>query len=133
MSSSKSSQSTAQNYTDNRAVLGEASTYANNGASVSTTNYVLDGGAIESSMKLGEAAIGANTGTTKLALEFGGRVLDAGAKATDRALDNLQATQKLTADAYQEAKGRGALTDSMLIATVAGALLVAGLAVRANA
>jgi hypothetical protein len=44
VSSSKSSQSNAQTYTDNRAVLGEGALYANNGASIS--NYVLDGGAV---------------------------------------------------------------------------------------
>lgn len=127
MSSSKSSQSSSQAYTDNRAVLGEGSTYADDGGSV--TSYVLDGGAIQNAFQFGEDALLANTDVTKTVLGTGVKVLDAGAKATALALDNMQSTQQLTADAYADAKGRGALTDKILIGTVLGALAVALVAV----
>lgn len=128
MSSSKSSQSSAQTYTDNRMVLGEGSISANNGANV----QVLDGGAIQAAFSLGKDALDANNTTTASAFGFGTKVLDASIKATDRALDNLQATQQLTADAYADAKGRGAMTDKLLIAAVIGAMGVAFMAVRSN-
>ncbi|HEX7890295.1 MAG TPA: hypothetical protein VF522_13120 [Ramlibacter sp.] len=128
MSSSKSSQSSAQHYTDNRAVLGENSLYANNGASVT----VLDGGAIQTAASIAESAIAGNVGALNTALSFGNKVLEAGKSQTDRALDNLQATQTMVAGAYEDAKGRGQWTDLMLIGAVAGSLLVAGLAVRGN-
>lgn len=132
MSSSKSSQSSSQTYTDNRAVLGEGSLYANNGANVTSTstNYVLDGGALQVAQRIADRALTGNASSTKDALTFGTKVLDASKVATDRALDGLEATQQLVAGAYEEAKGRGEWTDKLLAVAVVGALVVAGFAVK---
>lgn len=98
MSSSKSSQQT--NQTDNRRVLGEGAISAESGATV----QVLDNGAINRAFDFSE------TVGTK-ALEFG--------------LASQQASAKVISDAYQEAKGRGVLTDWITIGAIAMAGLVA--------
>jgi len=68
------------------------------------------------------------------ALAFGesalGKALGVGVSTTAAALDNLQATQQLTKDAYEDAKGRGALTDKMMIAAIVAMAVVAFMAVR---
>jgi len=82
----------------------------------------------------------ANTTVTKAvnsidnALAFGetalGKALGVGVSTTAAALDNLQVTQQLTKDAYEDAKGRGALTDKMIMAAIAAMAIVAFMAVR---
>lgn len=221
MSRSSSSQSQASTFTDNRAVLGEGSNYANNGASITNTSYVLDNGAINRSFDFGAAALdlggqaigaassaldssltfannnasraydfstdiagqafdanrfttsaafdfgtdalqgalSANTASTAQAFNFGNDALSAadtafaGAlsfgrtalDANDNAysgamsfargalnsvLGNVQSTQQLTANAYNDAKGRGALTDKIIIGAIGAMALVALIAVR---
>jgi hypothetical protein len=88
-----------------------------------------------------DQALSSNQEAVAKALQFGGNSLDGalgfGNEAlsflkttTASALDNVQATQKLTADAYNDAKGRGAMTDKLLIAAIAGMGLVAFAAVH---
>jgi hypothetical protein len=272
MSGGRSSQTNAPAFTDNRAVLGEGSAYANNGGSVSTVNYVLDGNAVGSALDFAggfgrsaldftsdanagalstvgqsfgfgrsaldfasdanagaQSTVGQSFGFGRSAFDFAGdaqagtlgtirdtlrqflnfgsdsqagafgatsgalgfgrsaldfasdttthaintvrsgtseslwrsldfagdltdmaltevrhsgdnaldlvrdgmsAVLSATAKNTDQALGSLAATQKLTADAYNDAKGRGAMTDKLLMAAVAAMGLVALMAVK---
>jgi threonine dehydrogenase-like Zn-dependent dehydrogenase len=151
MSGGKSS-STQQQLTtqiDQRAVLGEGAIYAKDGGSVNVTT--LDPGVVaraldtvDNSLKRSDAsasraldtadsalsrAMASGDASLRQAFTFGAGVLTAAAKQTDRVLDTMQATQQLTADAYNDAKGRGALTDKILIAAVGGALVVAAFAV----
>jgi hypothetical protein len=132
MSSSKSSSAQTTQSTDNRAVLGEGAFQATTGGTVNS--YVLDGGAIN-------RAFDSTDKTVDKAFSFGGqafdftertvdRALDYGTAATSAALSNLQATQKLTAEAYADAKGRGALTDKILIGAILAMGAVAFMAVR---
>lgn len=100
---SESKQSTSQ--IDNRRVLGEGAISAESGASVT----VLDNGAINKAFDF-------SSNVAAGALKFG--------------LDSQTATSKVLADAYNDAKGRGALTDYILIGAIAMAGLVAFTAVK---
>lgn len=132
MSSSKSQQQQQQTFTDNRAVLGQDANYANNGSSI--TNYTLDGEVVNRSLDTVDSSV-------DKALTFAGNaqanVLDlaAGSVSTvanfgGRVLDQVAGTEQLVAAAYNDAKGQGALTQKILIVAVAGALLIAFVAVK---
>lgn len=103
VSSSSSKQATTQ--TDNRRVLGEGAISAESGATVS----VLDNGAIN-------RAFDFSSQVAQGALKFG--------------LDSQSSSAKVLADAYNDAKGRGALTDYILIGAIAMAGIVAYSAVK---
>lgn len=77
---------------------------------------VLDGNAINKSFDFGTTAL------TK-SLTFA-------ATSNQQALDTLKETSSLVKDAYADAKGRGAMTDKILIGAVAMAGLVAIMALR---
>jgi len=49
---------------------------------------------------------------------------------TGRALDTFTATNELVKDAYADAKGRGALTDKILMGAIAAMAVVAFMAVK---
>ncbi len=66
-------------------------------------------------------------GTSENALS---RAFTFGANALDRSFNNLGDTQQLVADAYADAKGRGALTDKILIGAIAAMAVVAFAAVK---
>lgn len=132
MSSSKSQQQQQQTFTDNRAVLGQDANYANNGSSIN--NYTLDGEVVNRSLDTVDSSV-------DKALTFAGNaqanVLDlaAGSVSTvasfgGRVLDQVAGTEQLVANAYNDAKGQGALTQKILIVAVAGALLIAFVAVK---
>ena len=53
-----------------------------------------------------------------------------GANALNSSFANLDNTQQLVADAYSDAKGRGALTDKILIGAIAAMAVVAFAAVK---
>lgn len=53
-----------------------------------------------------------------------------GANALDASFANLGETQQLVADAYSDAKGRGALTDKILIGAISAMAVVAFAAVK---
>ena len=122
----KSSQTQNTEFTDNRAVLGEGAILAKDGGTVTTSNYVLDSGAIGRAFDTTDQSL-------DQAFSFGREALTYSALATASALDNLQSTQKLTADAYLEAKGRGALTDKIIIGAIGAMALVAFMAVKGKA
>ncbi|HEX7742850.1 MAG TPA: hypothetical protein VF442_10540 [Sphingobium sp.] len=147
MSSSKSQQTQTQQFTDNRLVQGQGALYANNGATLNS--YVLDNGAVQGSFDAINNVVGKSydlagdalarttdqvAKVTTQAFNFGSDVVASAVGLTqhglDRVLDQTATTQQLVADAYNDAKGRGALTDKILIAAVAGALLVALAAVK---
>lgn len=126
MGGSKSSSSAATSQTDNRRVLGEGSVSAENSNVTITT---LDNGAINrafdtadfsvgEALKFGSAAMSNNSGTVSKALDFA-------TTAQEVTLDSLNTTSNLVKDAYADAKGRGALTDQILIGAIAMAGLVA--------
>lgn len=58
-----------------------------------------------------------------------GRAFSVGAAALDKSFSNLGETQQLVADAYADAKGRGALTDKILMGAIAAMAVVAFVAV----
>lgn len=189
MSDSNSSSAQSTSYTDSRMVLGEGANNAANGGQITnhTTNYALDGGAIQASygfanntvdqaFDFGRGALASNTSTTNAALNFAtdaqtasyassdrsqqyaqqtasdslafaqdantraigvqreslgvaadsmSQALAYGGKQTAVALDSLNSSANLVKDAYADAKGRGALTDYVLMAAIGVAALVA--------
>jgi hypothetical protein len=58
------------------------------------------------------------------------QMLSYGTKATTQVLDNAADTTALVADAYAEAKGRGALTDKLIMGAIAAMALIAFMAVK---
>ncbi len=116
MGSSKSQQQTSMQ--DNRRVLGEGSISAEG-----STVTVLDNGAINRAFDFGDNALSSTGDIVKKALQFG---LDSQA-ASSAAM--AKSTSVLT-DAYNNAKGRGALTDYITIGAIAMAGIVAFYAVK---
>lgn len=112
--SSKSSSQQATNQTDNRRVIGEG------GVSAEGSNVNSGGGILAQS---GASVNVLDNGAINRAFDFSQAV---GAQA----LDFVKASQGQVADAYQEAKGRGVLTDWILIGAIAMAGLVAFQAVK---
>lgn len=135
MGGSKSSSSAATSQTDNRRVLGEGAISAENSNITQTsTVYALDNGAINrafdtadfsvgEALKFGSEAISSNGSTVARALDFA-------TTAQEVTLDSLNTTANLVKDSYADAKGRGALTDQILIGAIAMAGLVAFAAIR---
>lgn len=82
-----------------------------NAARASTLTYNVFGDALDS-----------NSDALSAAFRFG-------TNALDRSFSNLGDTQNLVADAYADAKGRGALTDKILIGAIAAMAVVAFAAV----
>lgn len=115
MGGSKSSSSAATSQTDNRRVLGEGSISAENST---VTIQALDNGAINRAFDTADLSVGR-------ALDFGGNALAFATDAQAATLDSLTTTSNLVKDAYADAKGRGALTDQILIGAIAMAGLVA--------
>lgn len=111
MGGSSSSSAATTQQTDNRRVLGDGSVSAEN----STVN-VLDGGAIKNAFEFSGAVAG--------------KSLDFAQQSQGQALDSLKTQTNLVKDAYADAKGRGALTDKILIGAVVMAGVVALAAVR---
>ncbi|MBB1602545.1 hypothetical protein [Variovorax sp. UMC13] len=120
MSSSKSSQQANTSTSDLRRVLGERAVSAEN-SNVTQTNlsYALDA-------DVAGAALDANAKTVGASLDFTGSalatMLDFASKSNAQALDSLDTTANLVKDSYADAKGRGALTDKIII----GVVIVAG-------
>lgn len=56
--------------------------------------------------------------------------LNYGSKQTSVALDSLSQSANMIKDSYADAKGRGALTDYMLMGAIAGAVLIAVYAIK---
>lgn len=121
-SSSSTASSSSTNQTDNRRTIGTGGISAEN-----STVQVLDGGAIKNAFEFSGA-------TNKTAFDFGASALREafrfGSVSNQQALDSLTTTSNLVKDAYADAKGRGAMTDQILIGSVAMAGLVAVMALR---
>jgi hypothetical protein len=125
MSESSSESNPVTNQQDNRRVIGERGISAEGGSSVMV--YALDA-------EVANNAVNASTADLKAALNYTdsvtGRAFDFGTKAQSIALDSLNTQANLVKDAYADAKGRGALTDKILIGSVVMAGLVALAALR---
>lgn len=128
-SSSETSSSSTTNQTDNRRTIGAGGISAEG----STVN-VLDGGAIANAFDFSKTAIAQafdfGTKNTSKAISFGSDALDFATKSNQQALDSLNTESQLVAAAYNDAKGRGALTDKILIGAIAMAGLVAVMALK---
>lgn len=148
-SSSSSAQTT--NQTDNRRTIGSGGISNENG-----TVNVLDGGAIANSFRFasnafdnaiaGMGAAGENAtavvskansdalGFAKSAngqaFNFASKALDFSTSANKQAATTLAESSALVSNAYADAKGRGAMTDKILIGAVVMAGVVALAAVK---
>lgn len=155
MGGSKSSSSASTAQTDNRKVLGEGSLNAEN-SNITQTSYSLDNGAIGRSFDSQDATVAGafdfagqvldnNLSTTRSAFDYGtdsqsnaysfssgavSKAFSFAEDANDRALDSLNTTANLVKDSYEDAKGRGALTDQILIGAIAMAGIVAFTALK---
>jgi hypothetical protein len=135
--------STAQNTTsqDNRVVVGQSGVNANNSI-VSVSNTTTDLGAVHDSFAFGREstalalgsmanvaghAMDSNERVTEMAI---GAAQDAYKNSTSQVLDSLNSTETLVANAYNDAKGRGAMTDKILIGAIVMTGLVAYAAIR---
>lgn len=122
MGGSSSSSSQATNQTDNRRSIGDGGISNENG-----TVQVLDGGVIQNAFNFAGAV---STGSFDMQKTTLAKSLDFASKSNSQALDSLNTTSNLVKDAYADAKGRGAMTDKILIGSVAMAGLVAIAALR---
>jgi hypothetical protein len=111
MSDSTSESTTQTQQTDNRRVIGQGGISAEN-----STVTVLDNGAVSKAFDFG-------TGVARAALDFSNT-------AQAASLSTLKDAATMVKDAYADAKGRGALTDYILIGAVAMAGIVAYQAVK---
>lgn len=101
---SRSTSSNTTNQIDNRATFGDGAVQATGGSTVN----VLDAGAIGKAFDVVDSVIGKQQAATK--------------DMTTQAFRALDTTGALVSAAYNDAKGRGALTDYITL----GALLLAG-------
>jgi len=144
MSGSKSNTSQATTSTDNRRVIGENGISAE-GSNVTVTNNTLDAEVLNRALDSVDNITGDAFGFGKSTLTSMGnvfsdalasnesavkQVLTYGMDTTNRAYDNVDETTNLVKDAYADAKGRGALTDQILIGAIAAMALIAYMAVR---
>lgn len=113
-STTQSQQTTQQSTSDNRIVLGQSAMLAKDGSSINITTLDAD---------VAKAAMTAGTKNLEIAASFA-------KTAQSQVLDSLSSQTDLVKDAYSEAKGRGALTDKILIGAIAMSGLVAIAALR---
>lgn len=128
-SESSSSTSSDTNQTDNRRVIGQGGVSAEQGSIVNVTT--LDASVANNAIS---TTADASVRNLKESLAFGSEALQGalgfGINTQKTALDSLNSQANLVKDAYADAKGRGALTDKILIGAIAMAGLVAFAAVR---
>jgi len=150
MSGSKSSQASTTSNIDARRVLGEGS-ISNEGGDFLQTNlsYTLDGevadkalssafnfggNALSDALGFGSDALSKNLQVTNAGFDFAGSalgsLLDFTKGAEQRALDATAESTATLKNAYADAKGRGAMTDYLLLAALAVAGLVAWKALK---
>jgi hypothetical protein len=132
-SSSSSQANTAQ--TDNRRIIGqggisaENSTVTVNTLDAAVANSAIDAGTKDLGLSLDFAGAAGNKAFS-FASTAESNAFAFASKAQGQALDSLNTTSNLVKDAYADAKGRGALTDKILIGSIAMAGLVAIAALR---
>jgi hypothetical protein len=122
--------------------IGNAFNFADN---VADRAMVANAQATYNALDFGDSALSKSMQTTANALSFATnandsamdvvgsstrRVLDFATTANAQALDSLSATASFVKDSYADAKGRGAMTDKILIGSVVMAGLVALAAIR---
>ncbi|AVS74490.1 hypothetical protein C8240_11135 [Paracidovorax cattleyae] len=83
--------------------------------------------AMSRALTFGANALDAAVGSSENALS---RALSFGNTAMDRAYGTLADSQNLVKDAYADAKGRGALTDKMIMGAIAAMAVVAFAAIK---
>jgi len=126
-STSQQTQTTQQ--TDNRHVVGQGAINAEGGSSVVVQS--LDANVANDAFALARATSGdAITGMQNVSELAIGAAGAAYRDSTKQALNSLNATEQLVAGAYADAKGRGKLTDTILIGAIVMTGLVALAAVR---
>lgn len=105
---------------------------ASNRAAQTSANAVADALGFAESANVRSQQLAYNTVTDALASNESafGKALTTVNTATGRALDTFTATNELVKDAYADAKGRGALTDQILMGAIAAMALVAFFAVK---
>lgn len=149
MGGSSSSQEQKTIQSDNRIVTGQNGVTATGGASVFVSNNNTDFGAVHDAFSLARdstgMALGANVQTTQSAIDgmfettqlaIGGNTdlaslaIKSNEHAADQVMSSLNSTETLVANAYNDAKGRGALTDKILIGAIVMTGLVALYAVK---
>lgn len=110
----------ADNTVGNAFKFGDAQVTKSLNASSDAFNSALGfaAGAESKAFNTASDAIGSASNAMAAALAFGG-------KQTATALDSLNTSANLINSAYADAKGRGALTDKILMVAIAGALFVA--------
>ncbi len=103
-------------------------------ANAEKNSYGFASRALDSSYAFADAQAKASQTTTMSAIESTGdaydKALKFGSLQTGVALDALSESANMIKDSYADAKGRGAMTDYLLFAAIAGALVVAAYAVR---
>lgn len=114
---------------DNRRTLDNGSTSAELQASGGSSVTYQSMDAI-----VAKNAIDAMQNTTSGAFDYGSgilsRVLTQSQQQTGAVLDSLQGTENMVSAAYADAKGRGALTDKILIGAIVGVVLIAFFALK---
>lgn len=103
-------------------------------ANAEKNSYGFASAAMDSSFAFADAQAKASQTTTASAIKSTGdayeKALKFGSQQTGVALDALSESANMIKDSYADAKGRGAMTDYLLFAAIAGALVVAAYAVR---
>lgn len=134
-SSSSSSQQTTNN-TDNRRTLGQGAVSAESGAyvNVQTMDADVANKTIAATTQDLKLALNNNQQVVSNALDFASSgesaAFDFARRSATAAYDSLQQTSQLVSNAYADAKGRGALTDKILIGAIVAMALVAAMAVK---
>ena len=139
MSDSNSDSSQKSDQTDNRRVIGQGGISAENSAvSISSTNYSLDAdvanNVVNAATSLAGKAFDNSAAGVKTQLGFALDVFNKGlsssTNATNAALDSIASGTSLVKDAYADAKGRGAQTDTITMIALVMAGLVAFASVK---
>lgn len=128
MGGSSSSQAQQTQQQDNRIVTGQNGVTATNGSYVNVTT--MDAAVAHDAFGLARdstaMALGSNTQLAELAI-------NSNQHAADQVMSSLNSTETLVANAYNDAKGRGAMTDKILIGAIVMTGLVAVYAVKGKA
>lgn len=137
-SSSESKTSSDTTQIDNRRVLGQGAVSVESGGDANINVTTLDASVANNaisnmadvSVKNLRDSLAFGSDALQRALSFGDKAFNFGVDTQQTALDSLNTQANLVKDAYADAKGRGALTDKILIGAIAMAGIVAFAAVR---
>lgn len=139
-SQSSSTQATSQQ--DNRNVLGQGANLAQSGSSITqvdgrqlteidnSVSTTLDATVANNAIN---TTADASVRNLNAALSFGRAAMDNVNQGENRVLDAVTQSNDMVKNAYADAKGRGALTDKILIGAIAMAGIVAFTAIKGKA